>query len=62
MRHLAKETKEIIIESARIFINDEFNYLLSKPIDTNSQMKKTININQEGINGAYEIVIKYKPL
>ena len=50
-----KETKDKIIQSAQDFIEYEFRLMIDKP----SRIKKKIFINKEGINGYFEIDIKY---
>lgn len=62
MRNLTTETKQQIRRSAKEFINSEMDVLiLSKPMDGNYRIKKTIMVGQDQIHGKLEIVVTYTP-
>lgn len=62
MRNLTNETKAKITKSAQDFINSELEVLiLSKPMDGNYRIKKTIIVSQDQIHGKLEIVVTYSP-
>lgn len=62
MRNLTPDNKEKLQSSAQDFINNELDVLvLSRPMDGNYRIKKTLMVSQDQIQGKLEIVITYTP-
>lgn len=62
MRYLTQENKNRVTHIVEEYLKQDFQHLLSKRLDELSKISKTINLQQEGINGKITIDIKYEPV